>query len=193
MKPDLLKKQIKMGIAIYPARSAAEHTGPWLLLPLITPQQLHWEHTEWLWTLPELCLWLQAEQERGYLKNVVNIHEISLPPLQHLSPALGTSGKLWRLCLLLVIEREERKENNPEQASQIHKASHTSTLSWDPPRECSKAELAQHCRTCPLPKQCWACDVPPGDLGAQFIYQYWSSKNKISNPRLSINNLSIFS
>lgn len=151
MKPDLLKKQIKMGIAIYPARSAVEHTGPWLLLPLITPQQLHREHTAWLWTLPELCLWLQAEQEWGYLKNVVNIHEISLPPRQHLPPALGTSGKLARFCLLLVIEREERKENNPGQTSQIHKDSHNSTPSWDPPTECSKAEEPEHCRTCPLP------------------------------------------
>lgn len=35
-----------MRTAIYPARSAVEHTGPWLLLPLITPQQLHGERTE---------------------------------------------------------------------------------------------------------------------------------------------------
>lgn len=116
MKPDLLKKQIKMGAAISPARSAVEHTGPWLLLPLITPQQLH---TEWLWTLPDLWLWFQAEQECGYLKNMVNIHEMSLPPLQHLPPALSTSGKLWRLCLFPVVNREEGKENDPGQTSQI--------------------------------------------------------------------------
>lgn len=140
MKPDLLKKQIKTGTAIYPARSAVEHTGPWLLLPLITPQ-LHGEHTEWLWTLPELCLWLQGEQECGYLKNVVNIHEISLPPLQYLPPALSTSGKLWRLCLLLVINREEGKENNLGQTSQIQ--SHRSP-SWHPPRVSSKAQGSGH-------------------------------------------------
>lgn len=150
MKPDLLKKQIKMRTAIYPARSAVEHTGPWLLLPLITPQQLHGEHTEWLWTLPELCLWLQREQEWGYLKNVVNIHEISLPP------ALSTSGKLWRLCLLLVINREEGKENNPAQISQIQ--SHQSP-SWHWPRETSKAQGSEG-RTCSLPKHCWAWHMP---------------------------------
>lgn len=115
MKPDLLRKQIKMGTAIYPARSAVEHTGLWLLLlPLITPQQLHGEHTEWLWTLQSCVFDYRQEQECGYLKIMVNIHEISLPPCpQH------TSGKPWRLCLFLVISREEGKENNSGQTSQI--------------------------------------------------------------------------
>lgn len=76
MKPDLLKKQIKMGIAIYPARFPAKRSTQgclWHACLWSLPGSGSQKSAEWLWNTNKVAS-LIAEEQHDYLKKLVNIH-----------------------------------------------------------------------------------------------------------------------
>lgn len=148
MKPDLLKKQIKMGIAIYPARFPVKRSTQgrlWYACLWSLPSSCSQSSTEWLWNTNKVASLITDRGAALPFKEVGQYsHEISLPPLQYLLPAQSISGKLFKsLFLLLAINRGEGKERNPARASHVGQGGHTGTSSWHPFKKSSKTEIVE--------------------------------------------------